>query len=100
MFTFHLIILKFALCQPKKVRPNEVWVPRLFFTIAFDLQRFLFVLTMKTNVKLVMQKPFDINEFIKLWKILSSSQILEYNIPKCIRLVEFVVQLIGSIENE
>jgi hypothetical protein len=72
MFTFHLRILKIALYQPKKVS-----VARLFLTTTFDLQRFLFVLTMKNDVKLIMQKPFDINGFTKLWKTLSSSQILE-----------------------
>jgi hypothetical protein len=77
MFIFHLTIFKISLCQPKKVRLNEVWVRKLFLTTAFDLQRFLFVLTMKNNVKLIMQKPFDINPFTKLWKTLSSSQILE-----------------------
>ncbi len=77
MFTFHLTILKIALCQPKKVRPNEVWVPRLFLTTTFDLQRFLFVFTMKSDVKLALQKPFDINPFTKLWKTLSSSQVFK-----------------------
>jgi hypothetical protein len=32
---------------------------------------------MKNDVKLTMQKLFDNNPFTKLWKALSSSQILE-----------------------
>jgi hypothetical protein len=64
-FSTHLAILKIAFCQPKKVGLNEVWVPTLFSTIAFDLQRFLFVF--------------------------SSSQILEHQSPEYIKLNELVV---------
>jgi hypothetical protein len=49
-FATHLTIMRVAFCQLKKVRPNEVWVPRLFLAIGFDLQRSLFVRTMKNNV--------------------------------------------------
>jgi hypothetical protein len=63
----------------------------LFSSIAFDLQRFLFVFTMKNNAKLIMQKPFDLNPLTKLWKTLSSSQILEHQSPKYIKLIELVV---------
>jgi len=70
---------------------NEVWVPTLFSAIAFDLQRFLFVLTMKNNVKLVMQKPLDLNLLTKLWKTLSSSQILEHQNHEYIKLIELVI---------
>jgi hypothetical protein len=90
-FSTHLAILKVAFCQPKKVGFNEVWVPTLFSAIAFDLQRFLFVLTMKNNAKLVMQKPFDLNPLTKLWKTLSSSQILEHQSLEYIKLIELVV---------
>ncbi len=47
-----------------------------------------------------MQKPFDINPLTKLWKTLSSSRILEQKIPNYIRLIELVVQVIGSIKDE
>jgi hypothetical protein len=66
---------------------NKVWVLRLFLTIVLDLKTFLFILIMKKNVKLVMQKPFDINSLTKLWKTLSSSQILEQKINEYIRFV-------------
>jgi hypothetical protein len=55
---------------------------------------------MKNSVKLAMQKPFDINPLTKLWKTLSSSRILEQKIPNYIRLIELVVQVIGSIKDE
>jgi hypothetical protein len=79
-FVIYLIILKATLCQLKKVRLNEVWVPRQFSTTAFNLQISLFVLTMKNNVKLAMKKPFDVNLLTKLWRTHSSSQILEQKI--------------------
>jgi hypothetical protein len=72
-FVAYLIILKAALCQLKKVKLNEVWVPRQFATTAFNLQISLFVFTIKNNVKLAMQKPFDVNLLIKLCKTHSSS---------------------------
>jgi hypothetical protein len=68
-FYVHLEILKTALCQHKKVGPNEVWVPTLFLAIAFDLHRFLFVLTMKNNAKLAMQKPFDLNPLTQILEV-------------------------------
>jgi hypothetical protein len=55
-----------ALYQLEKVGPNEVWVLGLFFAIALDLQRSLFVITMTKNAKLAMHKPFDVNLLIKL----------------------------------
>jgi hypothetical protein len=83
------------------VGPNEVWVPTLFLTIVFDLHRFLFVLIVKKNAKLAMQKPFDLNPLTKLWRFLSSSWIFEYQIPEYVKLVEVVVvQVIGLVENE
>ncbi len=85
----------------KKVRPSEIRILGLFSAIAFDLQRFLFVLTMKNNIKLAMQKPFDIKLLTKLWRTFSSSRIFEQKIPKYIKLVELVVvQVIGLVEDE
>ncbi len=99
-FNTHLAIMKVALYQLKKVRPDEVWVLNLFFAIAFDLQRSLFVLTMTNNAKLAMHKPFDVNLVTKLWRTFTSFQILEIKIPKYIKLVELVVQIIDYVEDE
>ncbi len=56
---------------------------------------------MKNNVKLAMQKPFDINLLTKLWKTFSSFQIFEQKIFEYIKLVELaVVQVIGLVEDE
>jgi hypothetical protein len=90
-FYAHLAILKAVFCQPKKVGPNEVWVPTLFLVIAFEMHRFLFVLTMKNNAKLAMQKPFDLNPLTKFWKFFSSSEIFEHQILEYIKLAELVV---------
>jgi hypothetical protein len=86
-FVIILAILKVAICQPKKVGFNKVWVLGFFLTIVLDLKTSLFILTMKKNVKLVMQKPFDINLLTELWRTFFSSQILEQKINEYIRLV-------------
>jgi hypothetical protein len=82
-----LAIINTAFYQPKKVGPNEVWVSGLFSTIALDLQRSLFVITMTKNVKLAMHKPFDVNPITKSWKTFISLQILEDKISKYIKQV-------------
>jgi hypothetical protein len=47
-----------------------------------------------------MQKPFDVNSFTKLWRTLSSSQIIVEKILKYIKLVKLaIVKIIGSIED-
>jgi hypothetical protein len=67
----------------------------------FDLQRSLFVLNMKNNAKLVMQKPFDINLLTKLKWTLFSSRIFEQKIYEYIRLDELVVMhVISLVEDE
>jgi len=67
----------------------------------FDLQRSLFVLNMKNNAKLVMQKPFDINLLTKLKWTLFSSRIFEQKIYEHIRLDELVVMhVISLVEDE
>jgi hypothetical protein len=100
-FVVQLTIFKATFCQLKKVRPKEVCDSKLFSTTTFDLQRSLFVLTMKNNVKLAMQKPFDINPFTKLWRTFFSSWIFEQKIHEYIKSPELaMVQVSGSIEDE
>jgi hypothetical protein len=60
-------------------------------TITLDFQRSLFDFNMANNVKLGMQKPFDVNLVTKLWRILTSFQILENKFQEYIKLVEFAV---------
>jgi hypothetical protein len=49
--------------------------------IIVDFQRSLFVFNMTNNVKLAMQKPFDVNLVTKLWGTFISFQILENKVP-------------------
>jgi hypothetical protein len=78
----------------------EVWIPQLLDSIALDLQHSLFVLTMKNNSK-AMVKLHTCNPLTRLWKQLTSSQIVTHKIPKYIKLVEIaVLQVIGSMEDE
>jgi hypothetical protein len=56
---------------------------------------------MTNNVKLAMQKPFDVNLVTKLWRTLISFQILENKILEHMKLVALVVvQVIGVVEDE
>jgi len=56
---------------------------------------------MTNNVKLAMQKPFDVNPITKLWKTLISFLILKNKILKYIKLVEVaIVKVISFIENQ
>jgi hypothetical protein len=56
---------------------------------------------MTKNVKLVMQKHFDVNPVTKLWRTFTCFQILEVKILEYTKLAKLdVVQIIGSIENE
>jgi hypothetical protein len=56
---------------------------------------------MKNNVKLAMQKPFDINPLTKLRKTFFSSWIHEQKIHEYIKSLELaMVQVNGSIEDE
>jgi hypothetical protein len=69
--------------------------------ITFDFQRSLFVFNMTNNAKLAMQKPFDLNLVTKLWRTLTSFQILENKILEYMKLVELVVvQVIGVVEDQ
>jgi hypothetical protein len=77
----HLVIIKATFYQPKNGGPDEIWVPNLFSIVVFDLQRFMFVFSMINNVKLAMQKPFDVNPVTKLWRTLTSSNFEKEN-PK------------------
>jgi hypothetical protein len=56
---------------------------------------------MTNNAKLAMQKPFDLNLVTKLWRTLTSFQILENKILEYMKLVELVVvQVIGVVEDQ
>jgi len=57
--------------------------------------------SMTNNVKLAMQKLFDVNPIIKLWRTFTSFQILKNKILEYIELVELaIVQIIGFVEDE
>jgi len=66
----HLEIIKATFYWPKKGRLDEMWVLGLFSIVVLNLQRSMFVFNMMNNVKLAMQKPFDVNPVTKLWKTL------------------------------
>jgi hypothetical protein len=68
----YLAIIKATFYYPKKGGLDEIWVLGLFSIVVLNLQRSMFVFSMTNNVKLAMQKPFDVNPITKLWKTLAS----------------------------
>ncbi len=56
----------------------------------------MFVFSMTNNVKLAMEKPFDVNPVTKLWKTFTSFLILKNKILEYIKFVQVViVKVIG-----
>lgn len=67
---------------------------------SLDFQRSLFVLRMKKNSR-AMAEPCTCNPLTRLWKQLTSSQIVTHKIPKYIKIVEItILQIIGLVEDE
>jgi hypothetical protein len=56
--------------MPKKCGTGftKVWIPPVLDSTALDVQRFLFVLTMKNNSKVAMAKPCAYNPLTRLWR--------------------------------
>ncbi len=89
--------------MPKKCGTGftKVWIPPVLDSTALDVQRFLFVLTMKNNSKVAMAKPCAYNPLTRLWRQLTSSQIITHKTPKQIKMAKIIVaQIIGSMEDE
>jgi hypothetical protein len=69
--------------------------------INFDLQRFYFVLFTKNKSQVVTTLTHDINLFTRLWKGLTTNQILFHHTRKYINLIEIAtIKIIGSMEDE
>lgn len=65
------------------------------------LQMGLFKMCMKSNVRVTMLPPFDLNPLIKVWRVLDNNNNLTKNFSKFIKLAKIVVtHLIGLVEGE
>ncbi len=56
---------------------------------------------MKSNATACMAPPFDTNPLTKMWRLVTTSQVLVCSFPKYVKLVEMaMVQIVGNVEDE
>jgi len=83
----------------------------IIFEWDLDAQQGLFKLTMKFNAvqakakvsTLVINKvnPHIVNPFIRLWKVINTSQLLSHTFPKYLKLAEIAMtHTLGLVEDE
>jgi hypothetical protein len=94
-------VIKVAFCSPKKLASNDVWVLEVLSTSSFNIEQFMFKLTMTSNACVVMAKLIDMNLLTHLWRIFSTSKLGVCSFPKYIKLAKIaMVQVLGSREDE
>jgi hypothetical protein len=74
--------------------PMEICIPLLLNFIALHMQHiqhFLFVLTMMRNSKFAMVEPHTRTPLTRLWKQLTSSQIVVHKMLKYIKVVKISI---------
>jgi hypothetical protein len=99
----HFNVIKFVYYVPKKhgLVGNGLWIPLMLNPTTLDVQRSLFILTMKDNCHVAMVEPCSHNLLTILWIQLITSQIVVCQMLKYIKLTKIaVIQVLGSIEDE
>ena len=67
----------------------------------FTLRQNMFKMAMKSNSKVAMLPPFDVNPLSHLWRTMNASYLLTLSIVEYVKLVEIaVVDVLGSIDDE
>jgi hypothetical protein len=60
-----------------------------------------FKLTIKSNAASAMGPPYTMNPMTRLWRRLSSSQMIAHKMPEYVKLAEIaMVEVIGCVEDE
>ncbi len=94
-------MIKVAFCSPKKLAGNDVWVLEVLSTSSFNIEQFMFKLTMISNACVAMAKLIEMNLLTHLWRIFSASKLVVCSFPKYFKLAKIaVVQVLGSREDE
>ncbi len=58
-------------------------------------------LTMKSNATTCMAPPFDLNPLTKMWRLVTTFQILSFSFPKYVKSAKLaMVQIVGNVEDE
>jgi len=71
-----MAILKGFYYQPKKLGSTQTWIPSIVNVNIIDLQSYFLKITMMSNVQWAMDQPMDLNPMSKLWKKISSDELL------------------------
>jgi hypothetical protein len=77
LFNTHLNVFKAFFCTPKKIR---VVVLEALCASTLYVQKFMFKITMKSNVKVALGPLDTINPLTKMWRIIFHSIFLSHNI--------------------
>jgi hypothetical protein len=94
-------VIKVAFCSPKKLAGSDVWVLEVLSTSFFNIEQFMFKLTMISNACVGMAKLIDMNLSTHLWRIFSASKLAVCYFPKYFKLAKIaMVQVLGSREDE
>jgi len=94
-------VIKIAFCSPKKLAGSDVWVLEVLSTSFFDVEQFMFKLTMISNACVAMAKLIDMNLLTCLWCIFSASKLLVCSFPKYFKLAKIaMVQVLDSMMDE
>ncbi len=78
-------MIKVAFCSPKKLADSDVWV---LSTSSFNIEQFMFKLTMISNACVEMAKLIDMNLLTHLWRIFSASKLVVCSFPKYFKLAK------------
>jgi hypothetical protein len=89
----HFNVIKLVYYVPKKHGHvgSGFWIPLMVNPTTLDMQRSLFVLTMKDNCHVAMVEPCSHNLLTILWKQFTTSQIIVRQMSKYIKLAKIVV---------
>ncbi len=94
-------MIKVAFCSPKKLVGSDLWVLEVLSTFFFDVEQFVFKLTMISNVRAAMAKLIDMNILMCLWSIFSASKLLVCSFSKYFKLAKIaMVPFLGNMEDE
>jgi hypothetical protein len=74
-----LDVIKVTFCHPKKLGNSDVWVLEVLSTTTLDIQQSLLKKTMKSNARVAIFKPFDVNPLTRFWRTFSTSIVLTYS---------------------
>lgn len=66
-----------------------------------DIQASLFKFTMQANAQVMMQKPYEINPVIRMWRLIEGNSLLRQQLSKYMKIAEIaIVMVLRSVQDE